>query len=243
MKALIPVAGYATRLYPLTETTPKALLPIKGITILDHILENVERIKEVNEIILVSNEKFFDKFNNWAKTYKGKLPIHIINDHTTNNENRLGAIGDINLAIQEKKLNDDLIVLAGDNYFTYDLKDLYNYYKKVNTNLIIGSRVSEEILKQRKYGIVEIDCKGKVIGFEEKPENPKSNIIVPAIYIYKKETVPLFKKYLDEGNNKDAMGGIISWLYKITPIQCYEAKGSFVDIGTLETYNELNKKA
>lgn len=242
MHVIIPVAGYATRLYPLTENTPKALLPINGITILDTILENAEKISVVNKVTLVSNDKFCENFKSWAKTYKGRLHISIINDKTTTNEERLGAIGDINLAIESKNIDEDILVLAGDNYFTYDLKKVYEYYKEMNTNLIIGSRVGNEILKQRKYGIVEIDSTGKVIGFEEKPENPKSNIVVPAIYFYKKETVPLFRVFLNEGNNKDAMGGIISYLYSRTPIHCYFADGEFTDIGTLETYNELNKK-
>ena len=243
MKAIIPVAGYATRLYPLTENTPKALLPINGITILDTILEKVEKIDEVNSVTLVSNNKFYESFKSWAKTYEGRLSISIINDKTTNNDERLGAIGDINLAIETENINEDIIVLAGDNYFTYDLNELYQYYKQKNTNVIIGYRVSEEILKQRKYGIVEITQDDKVIGFQEKPENPKTNIVVPAIYIYKKETLPLFRQFLNEGNNKDAMGGIISWLHAKTPIHCYFADGEFTDIGTLETYNEINKKA
>ena len=171
------------------------------------------------------------------------LPISIINDKTTNNDERLGAIGDINLAIESESINEDIIVLAGDNYFTYDLNELYQYYKKINTSLIIGYRVSEDILNQKKYGIVEINQNGKVIGFQEKPENPKTNIVVPAIYIYKKETLPLFRQFLNEGNNKDAMGGIISWLHTKIPIHCYFADGEFTDIGTLETYNEINKKA
>lgn len=241
MKALILAAGYATRLYPLTENTPKALLPIKGVTILDYILERVEKIKEVDEIIIISNEKFYNNFVEWAKTYKGKLPIDIINDHTTSNETRLGAIGDIRLAIKEKNINDDIIVLASDNYFSFDLESVHNYYKKTNTDLIIGSLAKEDVLKQRKYAIATLDDSGKVLHLEEKPETPRTNIIIHAIYIYKRDTLPLFSKYLDEGNNKDSPGNFPSWLYTKKPVYCYKATGECYDIGTIDTYNELNK--
>ena len=241
MKALILAAGYATRLYPLTENTPKALLPIKGVTILDYILEKVETIKDVNEIVIVSNEKFYNNFVEWSKTYKGNLPINIINDKTTSNETRLGAIGDINLAIKEKNIKEDIIVLASDNYFSFDLDHIYNYYNKVDSDLIIGSIADQELLNKRKYAIATLDDKNKVIHLEEKPENPRTNIIVHAIYMYKKETLPLFNTYLEEGNNKDSPGNFPSWLYKKKPVYCCITTGQCHDIGTIDTYNELNK--
>lgn len=241
MKALILAAGYATRLYPLTENTPKALLPVKGITILDYILEKVEKIKDVDEIIIISNEKFYNNFVEWSKTYKGKLPIDIINDHTTSNETRLGAIGDINLAIKERDINEDIIVLASDNYFSFDLNKSLNYYKEKDSDVIIGTFASEEVLRQKKYGVAEIDSFNRVIGFEEKPEKPKTNIIIHAIYLYKKETLPLFNQYLDEGNNKDSPGNFPSWLYTKKPVYCHIATGDCIDIGTLDMYNALNK--
>ena len=241
MKALILAAGYATRLYPLTENTPKALLPIKGVTILDYILEKVEKIKEVDEIIIISNEKFYTQFVEWAKTYKGKLPVDILNDHTTSNETRLGAIGDIRLAIKEKNINDDIIVLASDNYFSFDLASIYDYYKKKDSDLIIGSFADADLLSKRKYAIATLDDYGQVVHLEEKPEKPRTNIIIHAIYVYKRDTLPLFSKYLDEGNNKDSPGNFPSWLYKKKPIYCYKAKGECHDIGTIDMYNELNK--
>lgn len=241
MKAIILAAGYATRLYPLTQNTPKALLTIKGITILDYILEKVETIKEVNEIIIISNQKFYKNFIEWSKTYKGKLPINIINDKTTSNETRLGAIGDINLAIKEKNIKEDIIVLASDNYFSFNLNNIYNYYKSINSDLIIGSLADTELLNERKYAIATIDNKNKVLHLEEKPENPRTNIIIHAIYIYKKDTLPLFSTYLEEGNNKDSPGNFPSWLYKKKPLYCYITNGTCYDIGTIDTYNELNK--
>ncbi len=241
MKALILAAGYATRLYPLTENMPKALLPIKGITILDYILEKVEKIKDVNEIVIISNNKFYKHFTDWAKSYKGKLPVTILNDNTNSNDDRLGAIGDINFAIKQKKINEDIIVLASDNYFSFELNDLYTYYKDKNCDCITGSFADEELLSKRKYAIALLDDGDKVTDLEEKPLNPKSNIIIHAIYIYKKETLPLFKEYLDQGNSKDSPGNFPSWLYNKKPVYCYKFTGFCHDIGTLDSYNELNK--
>lgn len=239
MKAIILAAGYATRLYPLTENMPKALLPIKGVTILDSILEKVEKIKEVNEIIIVSNHKFYDTFIKWKNNYKRNIPIDIIDDQTTSNETRLGAIGDIELAIKAKNINEDVIVLASDNYFSFNLENLYNYYKEKKTDCIIGVPSEGEILKQRKYAIATLDNQDKVLNLIEKPENPESNIVVYAIYIYKKDTLPLFSKYLDEGNNKDAPGNFPSWLHKKKPIHCYKINGYCYDIGSIDVYNKL----
>lgn len=241
MKAIILAAGYATRLYPLTIDTPKALLKIKGITILDYILEKVETIEEINEIIIVSNNKFYDSFKKWSENYKGKKQISILNDLSSSNETRLGAIGDINFAIKEKNIDDDIIVLASDNYFSFDLKEIYNYYKNRNSDIIIGSLAEQEILNQKKYAIADIDNYNQVIHLEEKPENPKTNIIIHAIYFYKKETLPLFNTYLEDGNNKDSPGNFPSWLYKKKPLYCYISEGTCFDIGTIETYNKLNE--
>lgn len=240
MKAIILAAGYATRLYPLTKDTPKALLKIKNKTILDHILEKAEQIENINEIIIVSNDRFYLNFVNWKKTYKGKKKIEIINDFSTNNENRLGAIKDINLAIKRKNINEDILVLASDNYFLFDLTDIYNFYKEKNSDLIVGSYADEKTLSLRKYGIAKLDEQNKVIDMEEKPENPKSNTIVHAIYFYKKETLPLFETYLNQNNNPDSPGNFPSWLYTKKAIYCYIANEECYDIGTIETYNELN---
>lgn len=241
MKALILAAGYATRLYPLTENTPKALLKVKGVTILDFILEKVEKIEEVNEIIIISNAKFYNNFVEWSKTYKGKLPVDVINDYTTSNETRLGAIGDINLAIKEKNIKEDIIVLASDNYFSFDLQAFYNYYEEKNSDLIVGTYADNDILNQKKYAIATLDNSNKVLHLEEKPDNPRTNIIIHAIYLYKKETLPLFNTYLEEGNNKDSPGNFPAWLYTKKPVFCYKATGTCDDIGTIETYNALNQ--
>lgn len=239
MKAIILAAGYATRLYPLTKYTPKALLKIKGIAIIDHIVNKIKKIDDINEIIVITNNKFYKDFLNWYKYNKEDIiPITILNDLTTSNDNRLGAISDLQFAIEQKNINEDILLLACDNYFSFELSDFYNYYKHKNENCIVGKE--EKNVDYKHFGIAALDNNNLITNFIEKPDFPLSNIITYAIYIYKKETLPLVKEYLNEGNSKDGLGNFNSWLYNKRPIYCYKFKGNCYDIGSLETYNKLN---
>lgn len=238
MKAIILVAGYATRLYPLTLNTPKALLPINGKAIVDYIIDQIEKIDDIDEIYVVTNHKFSNNFNVWATNHTCSKPISIIDDGTTTEETRRGAIGDILFTIKEKNINDDIVVIAGDNYFTYDLADYYKYFREKDKDCVcVKPFNNKEMLKQ--FGIALIDDKGKIIDIEEKPENPKSNNVVYATYMYKRETVPLFKKYIDEGNKPDAPGHFVEWLYKIKDVYAYKFNEECYDIGTPESYKEV----
>ena len=137
--------------------------------------------------------------------------------------------------------NEDIIVVASDNYFSFELDSLYKYYRSINEDCVVGSYANQETLKQQKYAVALLNEANKIIDFEEKPQNPKSNIIIHAIYIYKKETLPLFKQYIEEGNNHDAPGNFPAWLYTKKPVYCYQFTGFCYDIGTIDSYNELNK--
>lgn len=240
MKAIILVAGYATRLYPLTLNTPKALLEIGKKAIIDYIVDEINTVKEINEIYVVTNHKFAEHFIKWSKQVKSDVPISILDDGTSTEEDRRGAIGDILFTIQEKKINDDMIVIAGDNFFTYKLKDYYEYYKKVNCDCVcVKQWEDKEQLKQ--FGIALLDSNGKVLNIEEKPEHPKSNTVVFATYIYKKDTVPLFEKYIKEGNKPDAPGNFPAWLYHFKDVYAYIFDGECYDIGTPKSYEEVCK--
>ena len=156
----------------------------------------------------------------------------------TDSNNRLGAIGDICFAINKLNINDDLMILASDSYFSFELLDFYNYYKKKNASCIVGKAF--ETLEYKRFGIASVDKKDLITRFVEKPNTPFSNIVTYAIYIYKKEVLPLIKEYLKGGNNPDGLGNFNSWLYKKMPIYCYQFDGICYDIGTIETYNKLN---
>ena len=238
MKAIILAAGYATRLYPLTLHQPKALLPIGGKPILDHIVEQMEGVRELDRIFVVSNAKFAAQFDAWARTVHCRIPIEVLNDGTTDDSNKRGAIGDIFFAIEEKKIDDELMVIAGDNFFTYSLQEYVDFYREKDRDCVCVKRWQDEKMLSQ-FGIALLDENGKVLDIEEKPAKPKSNAVVFATYLYKRETVPLFAQYLAAGNKPDAPGNFPAWLYRRKEVYAYAFEGDCYDIGTPESYREV----
>lgn len=250
MKVLLLAAGYATRLYPLTENMPKSLLPLGKKLIIDYIIESIDELDEVTEIILISNSKFANQFTDWANSHKeeressSKAPISILNDGTNSPDNMRGAIGDILFAMGEKEINEDICIMAGDNIFTYKLSDMYDFYKKCGADTLVAIHVPEKHQLQRLAVAVLSEEEGKeglVLDMEEKPEEPKSNWGIYATYFYKKETLPLFTEYINEGNSPDAPGRFPAWLYKRQPVYAFKANGNCIDIGTLDNYEAICK--
>lgn len=240
MKAIILVAGYATRLYPLTLNMPKALLAINKKPIIDYIVDGINTIPAVDEIFVVSNHKFADQFENWAKNAKSNVPIKVIDDGTTTEENRRGAIGDIQFVIEQESIDEEIVVIAGDNFFTYDLIDYYNYYREVDKDCVIVKE-NDDIEELKSFGVAQADEDGKVISLDEKPPEPKSNLAVYATYMYKKDTIPLFEEYLKSGNKPDAPGYFASWLCTKKDLYVYRMQGDCHDIGTPQAYEDVQK--
>ncbi len=238
MKAIILAAGYATRLYPLTLHAPKALLPIGGQPIIDHIVEKMNAVAELDAIYVVSNDKFAGQFADWAKTAKSRVPITVLNDGTTDDSNKRGAIGDISFVIEKMQIADDLMVVAGDNFFTYSLKEYVDFFHKKRRDCVCV-KVWEDEAALSQFGIALLDENGRVLDIEEKPEKPKSNTVVFAAYLYQRETVPLFAAYLAEGNQPDAPGNFPAWLYRRREVYAYTFAGECYDIGTPESYREV----
>lgn len=237
MKAIILAAGYATRLYPLTKNKAKPLLEVGGKPILEHIMDKVQEVKEIDHVYIVTNNKFANDFEQWSKGYQGSQKITVVNDQTTSNDDRLGAIADIEYAIETQGIDEEILVLAGDNIFDLKLTDFVDFYRRVKSDSITVHKLSdEEELKQT--GVIEMDSSQLVTSFEEKPKQPKSNLAVPPIYIYQKETLPLFKTYLEEGNNPDAPGYFIPWLIERSYVYAYLFTGFRYDIGTIESYEK-----
>lgn len=242
MKAIVLVAGFATRLYPLTKDTPKGLLKLGNKSLLDYLFEKVERVEEIDEAILISNDIFYNQFCEWKNAYKGRLKIQVLNDYSTSNDNRLGAIGDMQYVIEKCNIDDEIMVLVSDNYFEFELKDFYNFYKEKNTDCILGTEFDDIEKIRNRFGVAVLDETGLVVDMVEKPSEPPSNFVAYASYIYKKDTVKMIKQYLDEGNNKDAPGNFVSWLHKIKPVYAWKFEGECYDIGTVDTYNELKQR-
>lgn len=240
MKAIVLAAGYATRLYPLTKNRPKPLLEVAGKPILDHIVEKMEKVEEINEVIIVTNHKFTSHFEEWAKEASYTKKLTVVNDGTMTNDTRLGAIGDIQFVLDQQKFKDDLMILAGDNLFDFELTDFAAYFKEVGTDCITAYH-EEDDGQLKRAGIVELDVNAKVLSFEEKPSEPKSSYCVPAFYLYQKDTLPLFKQYLEEGNDPDAPGHFVPFLIEKKAVHAYLFEGERYDIGTVESYEKVKK--
>ncbi len=238
MKAIVLAAGYATRLYPLTINKPKALLEVGGQTILDFVVSEIVTIPEIDEIAIVTNARFYETFEEWNKSADYGVKITVINDNTDSDDNKLGAIGDMKYTIDKLKLDDDLLVMASDNIFTFRLKEFYDKYKELDKDIILIKEIESESDLKRMANVVT-DENGKVIKMVEKPPIPISKTAAYASYIYKKETLPLIDRYLAEGNNPDAPGFFPSWLINHKDLYTYTFTGECYDIGTPEAYAEV----
>lgn len=258
MKVIILAAGYGTRLkkdiikrwlllrvfqYRKYFNRPKALLPIRGRPMVDHLLEKVLQIKELglDDIYLVVNDKYYGYFFKWANKREQKFPEkNIINDGTKSNKNRLGAIRDIQLVIQQAKIEDDLLVIAGDTLFEFSLADLVRFFRQKSTAVITAYKEKPEAMPKR--GAVYIDRNSRLIKFIEKEKDPQTDLAAPPIYIYPKEVLSLLVEYLAAGKNPDAPGNFIAWLYQRKPVYVYRFTGQRFDIGNLKDLRVAKKK-
>ena len=240
MKSIILAAGYATRLYPLTKNFPKPLLEIAGKSILDRLLEDLDGINEIDEHIIISNHRYIEHFENWKKTCNIKKKVTIIDDGSVSNETRLGAVKDIQFAIDTLKIDDDILVTAGDNVLDFSFQELVNLFKEKNSAVIICD-YKEDINALRKGGVMIPDENFKVISMEEKPKDPKSNWSVGPFYIYKKEELPLIKQAIGDGCKTDAPGSLAGYMCEKTDVYALKIPGKRYDIGTLESYEAVKK--
>jgi len=236
VKALVLAAGYATRLYPLTLHRPKALLEVGGRPMLDHVLDRLEEMG-VDETIVVTNAKFTPHFEEWAT---GKQRVRIVNDGTTSNDDRLGAIGDTGFVLDQTGLDDDLVVVAGDNLFGEDVSGFAAYGQEVDAPVLAVHDVGDLSLMS-EYNQIEIDEQGRITFFEEKPENARSTLAGVALYFYPRHTLPLIRQYLAEDNNPDQPGRLIEWLYPRTSVYTWRLPGQWYDIGSAETLQEADR--
>ncbi|MBN1775516.1 MAG: nucleotidyltransferase family protein [Clostridiales bacterium] len=241
MIAILLVAGYATRLYPLTVNTPKPLLPVAGRAMLDYIVDEIDTLPGITRIVLISNHRFAAHFEEWAEVRREvnpNTPIVVLDDGTTDNQTRLGAIGDIQFAIDTLGIDDDVVIVAGDNLFTYRMRDMYDFFEKTGKDTLIAIHVPE-LSQLQKLAVATLDEDGKVLKMVEKPTDPESDTAIYATYFYRRETLPLIREYLDEGNTPDAPGNFPAWLYKRQDVYAYQADGTCIDIGTPENYRDV----
>lgn len=236
MKCLILAAGYATRLYPLTENFPKPLLKVGDKTILDWLIDDLDGAGKIDEYVVISNAKYAGCFEEWKRTKKQKITV--VNDGTTSNETRLGAVKDILFAIQTLGLDDDMLVIAGDNVLDFSLQAFVSYAKQKNASCIMRYfEPSRE--KLLKCGVVTVDEQDKVLKMTEKSQTPETNWCCPPFYYYTKADARLVEKGIDAGCGTDAPGSFIAWLCTQTCVYAMEMPGKRYDIGNLASYEKV----
>jgi glucose-1-phosphate thymidylyltransferase len=237
VKCVILAAGYATRLYPLTLDRPKALLPVAGKPMLEHLLARLEEVP-LEDVLVVTNSKFARAFEGWAAARGGG--VHVLDDGTRDDETRLGAIGDLDLAIREAGIDDDLLVLAGDNLFSESLAPFAEFGRSKGAPAL-GVYDVGDLDAIRRYNAIELDSDDRITFFEEKPERPRSTLTGIALYFYPRSSLGVVGEYLAEGNNPDQPGRLIQWLYPRAEVYAWRVPGRWYDVGSKETLAEADR--
>lgn len=239
MKSIILAAGYATRLYPLTENFPKPLLKIGSSSIMGRIISDIDTIEQIDEHIIVSNHKFIKHFMAWREQTNMRCPVRLIDDGSTNNDNRLGAVRDLLLAIEG--IDDDLLVLAADNLLDFSFRGFVDYACEKDTSCIM-CHYEPSVNRLQRTGVIRVDERMRVVEMQEKPAIPCSHWAVPPFYIYIKRDLPLIRDCMQHGCGFDAPGNLAHYLVDKTTLHAYPMPGTRFDIGSLDTYEEAKEK-
>lgn len=239
MKCLILAAGYATRLYPLTENFPKPLLKVQGKAILDWLIDDLDRAGIIDEYVVISNHKFAHHFSAWAAEKPQRVTV--VDDGTESNETRLGAVRDIQFALDARNIREDVLVMAGDNLLDFSLTTFLHYALEKKTSCIMRYYEASET-RLKRSGVVLLDANDKVLSLEEKPPQPKSHWCCPAFYYYTAEDAGRIAEGIADGCHTDAPGSYVAWLCSRSTIHAMEMPGSRYDIGNLESYETVQKE-
>ncbi len=238
MKLVVLAAGYATRLYPLTLDKPKALLEVGGRPMIEHVLARVAGIPEIDSVYVVTNSKFAGQFRAWANRHGGD--VSIVDDGTTTEDDRLGAIGDLDLAVRAERLDDDLVVVASDNLFSEPVEGFTRFARAKDAPVVAVYDIGD-LSQMSKYSAVEVDEDGRITFFEEKPADPRSTLTAIALYFYPRRALALVRRYLEEGNNPDQPGRLVQWMHTRTPFYTWRVPGRWYDIGSVETLRDADR--
>lgn len=243
MTAIVLAAGYATRLFPLTIDTPKALLQLGGRAMLDYLMDQIASVDGVRDAVIVTNSRFAAQFEAWLDQARseGRYPqlnIRVLDDGTYSDATKRGAVGDMRFVIDTLKIDDELLVCASDNFFTFPLTDFVADFRRTGKDTLLMAHV-DSAATLRGFAVATLDGDNRVVGLVEKPKDPPTDIGVYALYLYRRDTVPLIGQYIDEGNSPDAPGHFPEWLYKRREVRGYLFQGECIDIGTPEMYRAV----
>ncbi len=240
MKAVVLAGGYAKRMWPLTKNRPKHLLPVAGRPMLDYVMTSLEQVPTLEEIFISTNMRFQDQFRRYLDGVHTEKKLRLFVEDARSEEEKLGSVGALGYLIRENDIDDDLLVIGGDNIFSFKLTDFMDYFyaKKANVIALYDIRSRE---KARLYGVVHIDEGCRIVDFQEKPANPQSTLISTACYAFTRRGVRSILRYLKEGNDPDKMGHFIEWLYRHDDVYGFVFTGVWFDIGSLESYEAANK--
>jgi glucose-1-phosphate thymidylyltransferase len=240
MKAIVLAGGYAKRLWPLTKHTPKPLLNMNGKPILDLIVEKLDRIEDINKIYISTNKRFEKSFENWMKNHAYTKPIELIVENTNSEEEKLGTIAGLDFAIKSRKINEDCIIIAGDNLFDFKIEDFLEFYKKQKGPVVAIFDVGS-LEEAKKFGVVTVDENLKIVEFVEKPEKPKASLIATCCYAFPRYVLDLISEYIKEGNKKDSPGYFLQWLHKKECVYAFVFNGHWFDIGDFACLEKARK--
>ncbi|WP_288319022.1 nucleotidyltransferase family protein [Xylanibacter caecicola] len=241
MKNIVIAAGYATRLGELTRNFPKPLLKIGNSTILGRMLDDIDRISDIDEHIIITNHKFVHIFEEWKKKQTYTKPITIIDDGTETDAARMGAVCDLLYAMDKLNINDNMLVVAADNLLFFSFKEFIDFANEKNTSCIMCHE-QPSIEKLQRTGVIVVDDNMKVLDMEEKPQVPKSHWAVPPFYIYKKADLDLIRHSIENGCGKDAPGNLAHYMVEHTTMHAWQMSAGRFDIGSLDTYYEACKR-
>lgn len=239
MKALVLAAGYGTRLYPLTKNRAKPLLPVGGKPIINYLLEGLVAIDELDRIYVVTNNRFAPDFERWAAEVESAPPITVVNDGTTSDDDKLGAIGDMHLVIEQYEINEPLLIVGGDNIFTFDFREFVRFYREHGSS--VGLYELDDLEAVKRYNETVLDKGGRIVSFREKPPDPTSKLFAVCLYLYTAEDVRRVADYLGEGNDADAPGHYVEWLHRRSDVYGFAFPGTWYDIGDLDAYKEADR--
>ena len=241
MKTIVIAAGYATRLGELTKNFPKPLLEIGQRTILGRLLDDIDTIPDIDEHIIITNHRFAHIFEEWAAKQHYAKPVTIVDDGTSTNETRLGAVGDLLYAMDKLHLNDDLLVVAADNLLFFSFREFVDFAKAKQTSCIMYHE-QPSIEKLQRTGVVVLDENNRVLEMAEKPQVPKTHHAVPPFYLYMTKDFDLIRHSLENGCGNDAPGNLAHYLVDHTVMHAWPMSGGRFDIGSLDTYYEACEK-